>query len=482
MNLPKTGRFVWITALFPAFEGLFLLLCIPYAAYRGEQVKPFFLPGIIMVAVAGLSFLFFGNSEPETSRRHLIVLLIYSWLILIIGAALPYILSGAASSPVDAFFEAASGITTTGSSVFTHLDRLPGSIVLWRSLTQWIGGMATLVSILTVFPVLNIGGAGIFSAGFMTGEGSSSGLGRTVKQVCLIYFLLTLVQVLCLYLVGMDLFGSLCYSFGIISTGSFSPVNEGMEGFSPSVRYIMTLFMFLSGAGSAFYYQAITGRLKGALKNEEMRFYGRVVLFAVLIIAGILYFKEGYSFGSAVRSGIFQSASFISNTGYSIDGYLQWPVGLLMFLLFLMIAGGGFTSPGGGIKLPRLLVLFKNFGRSFRTGNNPMTFPVKYNQGEVGENDNHSILSFIMIWGIITAIGVFVLTGNGVGAGESVLLVVSALSTFGHQFGLADLTENTKLFLGILMIAGKLQVYPLLVLFSRSFYKAGCGLNNMKGN
>lgn len=384
MHLKDFKNFSYISSLILLVEGLSFLLCIPYAIYFHEPLKPFYLSSLVTLSIGSLLYMISNKKiKPVINTKESIVLVVSSWIILILAGTLPYFVSQTVPSFVDAVFEATSGLTTTGSSVLANIEGLPKSILFWRSLTHWLGGMATIIFVITALPFLNIGGYKLFSIGSSLQEKQSPDFSYILKRIAVAYFGLTAAQVLLLYFGGMNLFESFCHSFGTVSTGSFSPKNGSIEGYSSYIQYVMALFMLLAGIGYVFYFFLVTGKLRTATRNEEIRWYGSIILSVTTIITAILYFKTGSGFETAFRQGFFQVISFVTSSGYSTTNYLLWPGSAFLLLFFFLLIGSCSGSASGGIKIPRFLIFLKNLKATFRTltSNDDDEFRIRYKEG-----------------------------------------------------------------------------------------------------
>lgn len=459
-----------ITTFILIIEGFAYLLCIPVAIYYNEPLNPFFIPALL-VFVPGLVLYFVSSKkfEPLKSNREGIILIIFSWLLLILAGTLPYLTGKTMPSLVDTFFETISGFTTTGSSILTNIEQLPMSILLWRSLTQWLGGIATIIMVMTIIPLLNIGGYKLFSLEVKT----FPDFRFIVKRIVIIYFVLTIVQVLLLFSGGMNLFRSICYSFGTVSTGCFTTENNGIADSSSYIQYIIALFMFLSGISYLIFFMVLSGKNKVEKKNDEIRIYTFIILFFVVLIAAILYFKTGKATAVAFREGIFQVVSFVSSSGYSNTNYLSWPDFTLPLVYLILFIGGSTGSACGGIKMSRFLILLRNFGLQIKNPANSVTniSRVKFNGQSIEENTNQSILTFIFVFGIVFVIGTIAITFFVPDLKKSVFLSISSLSNFGYYQNLSGSPTGGKIVLSALMLIGRLEIFPILLLFSPSFYK-----------
>ncbi|WP_423129748.1 TrkH family potassium uptake protein [Gaoshiqia sp. Z1-71] len=450
-------------------EGLSFLMCIPSGIYYHEPLAPFYLPAFISLLTGCFLFAVSGKKfETITSNRESILLISVSWLALIVAGSLPYLVSKTIPSLVDVFFETTSGFTTTGSSVLTNTDRLPKSILFWRSLTHWLGGIGTILMFIVIFPSLNIGGYQLFSPE----EQTTPGPAFVMKRVVLVYGVLTAAQVVLLYSGGMNLFESFCYAFGAVSTGCFSPQAEGLAAYPPYIQYLMAFFMLLSGVGYIIFYFIVSGKFRIAFRNEENRIYLIIFFTLSLLITGIRRFQPGGGFESSFREGIFQTASVISSSGYSLTDYSIRPDYLLVLLFFFLLIGGCTGSAAGGIKMSRFLILFRNFSLQFRNPNAPSNASdLKYNRKLIGRDDNLSVLSLFSVFGITFLLGTIILSLFTPDFGKSAFLSASALTTFGHRLDLSCFPDAGKITLSILMLLGRLEIYPLLLMFAPSVYR-----------
>jgi trk system potassium uptake protein TrkH len=456
------------------FEGLSFLMCIPVAFYYSEPLFTFFIPALISIATGFLLY-FFSDKKFSAIKdnKESVFLIIVSWFTMILAGTLPYFISKTIPSGVDIFFETISGFTTTGTSVVPNIEQLPKSILFWRSLTHWVGGITTIVMFVAILPSFNFGGNRLFSLGLYPNEKPSGYLRPVIFRVFMIYLVLTVAQVLLLHAGGMNIFRSLCYSFGTVSTGCFSPEKSGIAGSTFYIQYIFALFMFLSGISYLVYYMVISWKKKVIKKNDEIRTYLFIILIATLLITAVLHFKTGVEIGLAFREGIFQVVSFVSTSGYSNTEYLSWPDFTQPFLYLLLIIGGCTGSAGGGIKMSRFLVLFRNFGLQFKNPANSETniSSIKFNGKSISEITNLSILTFISVFGIVFVLGTIALSFFVPDLKKSVFLAISALSNFGYHQNLSGFPTTGKVVLNLLMFLGKLEIFPMLLLFFPAFYK-----------
>lgn len=446
-------------------EGLLLLLCFPIALMLHEQVWPVVIPSIIALLGGVLSYIFSGTSTKIPSNKENIILILLVWIIVIAIGTIPFLLTGNLNSFIDVLFETVSGFTATGTSILPNPGVLPKSILFWRSLTQWYGGFLTISMLLVIFPEINIGGYKLFSI-----DADKKFL---VIRVFFIYSVLTLMQVLLLSIGGINPFKSFCISFATISSGCFLPDQTSIADYSSYLQFILAGFMFLSGLGGLFYYKLFMLKKLKFWKHEEFSLYIYSFLIITILFTWILLHTQSiHNQGATFTKSIFQAASFISSSGYEIFEFRLWPH-YFQPLLYLLIAIGGCTnSTGGGIKLPRFIVLFKNIRTQFK---NPMGTTngsgILLNGNKIDEETNLNILAFVSVFGLVIVLGTLALTFIISDIKESVFLTITALSTFGHHFDVSVLPVAGKIVLTFLMLLGRLEIFPILVFLVPSFYK-----------
>ncbi|MDC7217736.1 MAG: potassium transporter TrkG [Spirochaetales bacterium] len=438
------------------------------------------LPALIIL-VTGFS-IFIASDKSfkiisyKTGNRQIIAILFLSWLVFILAGTLPFLISKTNLSFVDALFESTSGYTTTGSSVLNNIGQLPESIIFWRSLTQWTGGLATIVTITTFFPILDIGGYQLFSLG----KRPVFNTRLFILRISLIYVFMTVIQTTILYMEGMGLFNSLCYSFGTVSTGCFSPGDMNISSFSPLVPSTLAFFMFLSGVSYLFYYRLVYKKLKFKKIDEELKVYIILILIGVLLVIwGMHGTHPEDGLLETTRKALYQVISVVSSSGYLIADYSIFPDIILTVLFFYLFIGACSNTSTGGIKISRVIVLFRNIWLQFKNPNSPEnTSEIKYNGHVIDTKTNLSVLGFISLFGTTFVFGAIAMSFFGYGLKESAFLSISALSTLGHNLDLSQLPDAGKIILELLMILGKLEIYPLLIMFIPQFYKKDQLINN----
>jgi len=372
---------------------------------------------------------------------------------------MPYFISREIQSPIDVFFETISGFTATGSTAIRNLEGISKSILLWRSITQWIGGFATIIMFMTLVSKLNIGGYRLFS---LKGKRSSD-FKFIVSRVFLIYFTFTILQYLTLDLAGMKTLESIYYSLGTISTGCFSPGVQPLTDYSPHIQYIIAFFMLLSGLSFINFFFLLRGKFKTILHDEEFKVFVLIILLLTLCITGVNNHLNGKGLEVNFREAIFQVSSIVVSSGYSITDYGLWPDFLLFILFFFLLVGGSTNSSSGGLKIPRFLILFKNSKLQFNNPNSPSNaYRVTYNKTIVDENNNLSVLTYIVVFGVMFVMGTIALSFYGNDFKAAAFLSVSSLVNFGSSQNLANIPGGEKIILNLLMLFGRLEIFPLL--------------------
>ena len=392
---------------------------------------------------------------------------------------MPYLLSNTIPAFIDAFFESTSGFTTTGSSVINDVEILPYSILFWRSLTHWFGGIGIIALVIVILPSLRVTGYQLFSLESSLKEKIHPKTKAVGFRIMFIYLGLTLSEIILLSFGDMNLFDSICHSFGTVATGGFSTRNDSLMSYSSYSQYIVLIFMFLAGISQVIYYFLIKLNFKKIKQNEELWFYIAVAIIAGSIATITLLVNSTRTFEESFREGFFQIVSILTCTGYSSADYILWPLSSVLLIFLIMFAGGSTGSTSGGIKMARHLIVIKNIKNVFIKLNHPKSISfVRLNGKILTENTNISILSFVVLYLFLFIIGtvIVVLTGvDTVTASSSVASCMAAigpgLGTVGPTGNFAQLPEVTKVILSLLMIIGRLEIITVFTIFTRTFWK-----------
>jgi len=461
-------------------EAISFLFCLPVAYIYSEPVAPFYWSAVITLIISSVFYLISAKSEFEKySNRDGYLAVTISWIAFSVIGTLPYLISGTIPTFINAFFESTSGFSTTGSSIFTDVEVLPYSILFWRSLTHWIGGIGIIVLVIIVLPSLRVTGYQLFSMESSMKEKihpKTKGIGY---RVLFIYLGLTLAEIILLNIGDMNLFDSICHSFGTIATGGFSTKNISMMYYSSYSQYIVLIFMFLAGTSQVVYYYLVKLNFKKIKQNEELWFYLSVVIIAGALATMILLSNSEKTLEEAFREGYFQVISIITCTGFASVDFLFWPVTALLLIFLLMFSGGSTGSTSGGIKMARHLIVIKNIRNVFIKLNHPKSITLtRLNGNIVAENTNISILSFVVLYLFLFILGtiIVVLTGvDTITASSSVATCMAGigpgLGTVGPMSNFAHLPDASKIVLSILMIIGRLEIITVFTIFTRTFWK-----------
>jgi trk system potassium uptake protein TrkH len=456
------------------------LFCIPVALIYSEPVRPFIF-SFVTAVIPGLMLYFLVRSSVQEKitikEGYLSVTL--GWLTMIIAGTLPYIFSGEIKGFQNILFETASGFTTTGSSILQEVETLSKSILFWRSLTHWIGGIGIIVLVIIILPTLKVGGYNLFSLESSLKQKILPKTKSIAYRIMMIYIGITALEVIVLSLEGMNLFEGLCHSFGTVATGGFSPKNDSIAGYSPLIQYTIAVFMFASATSYVVFYYLVHFSFKKIRANEEFWFYIFFTTAAVVTVTLILYTGTERSFEESFRHSFFQVVSQVSCTGFSTTDYTVWPQFGWFFMLLLMFAGGSTGSTTGGIKMARHLISMKNLKGIFIRLHHPKAVrPIMLNERLVPEEINSLMTGFIQLYILIFVIGTLIMVVTGIPVIESAGASATSMAGIGPGMGASGNMGNyahfntvAKMTMVILMLIGRLEIYTIIALFTRSFWK-----------
>lgn len=397
--------------------------------------------------------------------------------------AFPFFLSGAIPSFSDAFFESMSGFTTTGASILDDIEAMPRALLLWRSTTHWLGGMGIIVLSVAVLPLLGIQGGQLVKAEapWPTVDKITPKITSTAKILWLVYLGLTALQIGFLLIGGLDLFDSVTHTFGTMATGGFSPRNTSVASYNSGyVDAVITIFMVLAGMNFLLHFAVITRRFDKLFADTELKAYLGIFLGATALITVILVAGGLYEIGHGFRFASFQVASILTTTGYVTTDYELWPQAARVVLLCLMFVGGSAGSTGGGIKVARIVTIFKQAMNEFRHLSHPRgVFPISFNRAPMARRMVIAITSFVFLYIVIVLFSTFLISLENVSILTALSTALATLGNIGPGFGAVGPTANysffsepIKWFLSFLMMAGRLEIYTVLVLFSPHFWRA----------
>lgn len=483
LNLPLISRALG-TLLY--LEALLLGMCLGMGFVFAEPEHwSFGLPVLLAVALgSGLRFLG-RHAENRMSRRDGFFIVSLTWVVFSLVGMLPLLVGGHEPRVAAAFFETMSGFTTTGASVLDDIDSLPRSILLWRSMMHWIGGMGIVFFTIAILPNIGAGDLRLFSAE-ATGLKTSKlhpRISTTARWLWSIYLTLTLACIATLYVCGMGIFDAVNHGLSTVATGGFSTHQSSLAYFqSPGIEWAETVFMFLSSINfTLLYLFFIKRRFKEALCDGELRCLVTIFLVVSLSIAAVLYWADGLDLGSALRAAFFNTAALQSTTGFSDENFMDWHPLVWLLLLLVSAVGGCAGSTSGGLKCIRVLMAYKITKAEFRQILHPhAVLPVRINHTLVTATMGRTLFVFFVVYFVLimasslamTAMGLPLLDSFGLGissfsnVGPSVSRYVGPLGSWGA------LNDATLLINSFLMLAGRLEIFSLLLIFSPSFWKS----------
>ncbi len=467
-------------------ESVLLLLSAFVSFFYREPDGLYFLLSAAVALVLGFLGIFVGReAAPGIGKREGSVVVTSTWVLFTLVGLLPFWLSGNIVSFTDAFFETISGFTTTGASIVRDVELMPHGMLFWRSLTHWIGGLGIIVISMALLPIFGFSSVQIYSAE-STGPSKEKlhpKFSGTAKRLLAIYIFLTLAAALLLYLAGMSVFDAVCHAFSTIGTGGFSTKNASIGHWNSSVIDIVVIvFMILAAINFRLYYFLFVGKFHKVFRNEELYYYLIILLvFTLVITATLLDFSalSWQSFADSFRNSLFTVSSLLSTTGfYSVD-YSSWDPLASILLLSLMLIGGSAGSTAGGIRIIRVLLVFKYCYYEFKRMIHPKAiFPVKYCGEVVRDEIITRVLAYVLLYCILVLIGSLVLTLSGLGFEEAVSSMIACIGDVGPGLGklgpietYADIPVFSKWFLAFVMLVGRLDLFTALVIFTPVFWR-----------
>ena len=459
--------------------GLLILPTVAGLCY-GEGVTHF----LITMALSGVLGFLLARVKPYSDviyAKDGFVVVSLGWVLMSLIGALPFVLSGDIPNYIDALFETVSGFTTTGASILEDVEGLSRGCMFWRSFTHWIGGMGVLVFIMAVLPM-----SGEHSMHIMRAEVPGPTVGKlvprvrqTAKILYLIYIAMTLLEMLLLLLGGMSFYDALLHAFATAGTGGFSTKSASIAAFdSLYLEMVIAVFMVLFGVNFNLYFLLLIGRWKDALKSEELHWYLGIIAASVMAITlGISKMYGGFAIG--LRHAFFYVASITSSTGFGTVDFVTWPEYCKWIIVMLMFCGACAGSTGGGIKTSRVIILFKNVACEIRQMIHPRTVTRVQLDGKRVDTDGlKAVSTFFTSFMLLLITGSFLVSLDGYDMATNFSAVLSSLSNIGPGMSLIGPTGNynifsygSKLVLTVMMLIGRLEIFPILILFSPSTWK-----------
>ncbi len=482
MNYKMMGRFIGKILV---VEGVFMVPALLISLWKREYASAhaFWWSLVIILGVSGLLMLLCRGSKNKFYAKDGLACVGISWIVMSLLGCLPFCFSGAIPRFIDAFFEIVSGFTTTGASVVPAVEELPMGILYWRSFSHWLGGMGVLVFLLAVS---SVGGSDNgFTMHLLRAESPGPNVGKLVPKMkktagilYILYILLTVVNIIFLLAGGMSLFEAVCTAFGTAGTGGFGVKNDSIAGYSPYIQNVCTVFMLLFGVNFSCYYLLLIRQFKNVFRDEELRLYLGVVAGSIVLIT--LNLKGYYeTLGETVRHAAFQVASIVTTTGYATTDFDLWPGFSKAILLCLMVIGASAGSTGGGFKCGRALLVLKSLHRSVRQVVHPQKVQaVRVNGHPVGEKILQNTNAYLAAYVIIIGISYLLVSVDGFSITTNISAVMACFNNVGPGFetvgpacNFAAYSTFSKLVLIMDMLAGRLEIFPILILFSRTTWR-----------
>ncbi|WP_299434645.1 potassium transporter TrkG [uncultured Maribacter sp.] len=477
------------------FNGLFMLVAaVVSGIYKDGATLGITLASITSMFIGTFFMFYTRDHKKEVKRKEGYIIVTFGWIVMSISGMLPYLFSGAIPDVTNAFFETISGYTTTGASILDDIEAMPEGILIWRSITHWIGGMGIIVLAIAILPLLGIGGMQLFSA---EAPGPNADklhprITDTAKRLWYIYVGYTAAETILLKLAGMSFFDAVNHSLSTLSTGGFSTKNASLAYWndSPLIQYIIILFMFLAGSNFVLSYFAFKGKIQRVLKDEEFKFYSIFILVFSIIAALVIYYQANVPISeyhpkvlgvteSSFRHSLFQVIAVITTTGFVSADFTNWTPFLTVFFFGLMFLGGSAGSTAGGIKVMRHLLIIKNGLLEFkRTLHINAIIPVRYNDKTIKEHFVYNIIAFFVLYMLLFIIGALVLGAMGLDFVSAVGGAATSLGNVGPGLGELNPLSNFnglpalgKWWCGFLMLVGRLELFTVLILFTPYFWK-----------
>ena len=479
------------------YLSLAFLVPVVVAVIYGESLWPFLLAALASAA-SGWTLEHFTTGKERIRPREGFLVVSATWALAAFFVSLPYLLADEPqlADPLDAYFEAMSGMTTTGASVLTDIEALSRSLAMWRQFSQWLGGMGIIVLALAVLPRLRVGGRQLLEAELPGPdvEKLTASIRAVTRRLWLIYVGLTAAAVLVLAVLGwtrvdpaMSFYEAVAHAFSTLPTGGFSTKARSIEAFGAASQWVIAAFMFVAGVNFALIYRALR-RLGNPLRDEEFRVYFLVLALAAAVLVGKLVARGVYEGEEAVRHAVFQAVSIMTTTGYASADFNEWPIFAGVVLVGLMFVGGSAGSTAGAIKVVRVLVLARLLRRELDlTVHREAVVPLRFNGVVVQERTARGVAAFILLYAVVFAAGAFLLMlfeaistartdltwPEGISAAATTLGNVGpGLGFLGPMGSFESFSPASKVILIVLMWMGRLELIPVAVLLTRSYWRA----------
>ncbi|MEM6320055.1 MAG: TrkH family potassium uptake protein [Bacteroidota bacterium] len=482
----NTGILSNILGVLLLIVGGMMLTALPFSIYYADGMwSSIVAASLVTMVVGGLSLYYRYHTVEKIGKREGYLAVAFGWISMGLAGMLPYLFSGVLTTFPEALFESISGLTTTGASVLADIEAVPPSILFWRSLTQWIGGMGIIVLTVAIFPLLGIGGVELFvaEAPGPTSDKIHPRIKETAKRLWLIYVGLTFSLTLIFLFCGMSFYDAINHGLTTMATGGFSTKNASMAHFGPTIQYWTILFMFFAGVNYTVIYYSLQGKFDKVWRSDEFKTYLGLTLFLSVAVTSSLVLGKGMPIEQAFRDATFQIVSLITTTGFVSADYTSWSAALSLVFFCLLFLGACAGSTSGGIKIIRHMVFFKNSILEFKRILHPRALIRPKIDGQlVAPKIRTHILSFLLIYLFLFVFGSLVmaiiladfqqpfLTAIG-SVATSLGNVGPAIGEVGPVDNFASIPPTGKVFLVFLMLLGRLELFTVLVLFTPYFWR-----------
>lgn len=479
INYRFVGRILGIMCISESFM-IFIAVAIAY--YYSENLSPFLYTifiglaiGVILIELSGKDY------NKKVGKREGMIAVSFTWILLSSIAMLPFIYSSVTTSIIDSFFETVSGFTTTGVTIFKDVEKLPKSILFWRSLLQWQGGIGIVVFTVSLAPMLGNSASKLYfeETTGITQDRFLPQIKDVAIRMCIVYILETLALIILLWLGPMGLFDSICQSFATLATGGFSTKNNSVASFNSAYsEYVISIFMYIGGVNLTLVYFIFTGKPKHLFENEELKWYTFILVFMCIITTVWLIHLNKYpTIELTFRKALFNVFSLGTSTGFGTADVTFWGPFFWMIALFLMFVNACAGSTAGGLKMSRFAILIKNIFNEFKKITHPnLVVPVIFNRKQLSISVVHQILAFSILYTLIVFIGSTLLMVDGNGFIESISASITCISNSGISIGkyasnYAMASTFDKVILSFVMITGRLEIFTIITIFTSYFWK-----------
>ena len=460
-----------------------MLLPLPFSFYYGDDDTRALLIASAITALSGLVFFFATRARfnRDLRPREGFAIVTLAWTSFALFGCLPFLIHGSIPSFTDAFFETMSGFTTTGATILVDIERLPHGLLFWRSLTHWIGGMGIIVLSIAILPFLGVGGMQLYRAELRSAaDRLTPRITETAKILWGVYVAFTFTEALLLLFGGMTFFDALCHAFGTLATGGYSTRGGSIGAFNSAyIDIVVIFFMIVAGTNFSLHYRFLKGDFMAYFRNQEFLFFLTLLGLATVTILFDTAVHDYDSFPRAVRHTLFQTTAILTTTGYGTADYGQWSFGSQFVLFMLMFFGACAGSTGGGVKIMRVHILVKFvFSEITRLIHPHAVVPVRIGDQAIDREVVANVVGYFILFVLVFVLGVYIMTAMGLDMPTSFGAVAAALSNIGPGLGAvgpahtyADIPTPGKWVLSVLMLAGRLELYTVIILLSPSYWR-----------